>query len=176
MTKAPIIQTAVTYSSSRKINLGNYEATDIFLSVTYTTVGPDEEEALYWKAVDFVESQLDEKEKEVRSGSVNQQAKKKKVKTDEETRPETKAKADKPVPKEDKEKSEKETKQEADELDEDTELTLETVKKALRDYSAKHSKDKAKKVIESVTGSSKMNSITEDHLADMMIALEQEPS
>jgi len=166
MTKPLITQTAVTYSNTRKINLGNYEAIDIFLSASYTSPNATDEE-LYHTAVEFVEKELDIKEAEARGNSVNIIAKNKETKAE---KPKTEKKAEKPkVEKKTKPKEEKEPEQEGEE-----ELTLETVKSALRDYSKKHSKDKAKDVIMSITGSEKMDSILDNHLADLMIELEKD--
>jgi len=173
MTQLPITQTSVTYSQSRKINLGNYEAVDIFLSSTYVAAGQDAQE-LYGKAVEFVESRLDEKEDELRKTSTNVIAKNKVSPTAEEKETPKTAKKSEPAKK--AEKPAKETKAASEPVDEEVELTIETVKEALREYSVKYKKEAAKQVIVSVTGSDKMASIKEEHLADMMIALEKAPA
>jgi archaellum component FlaD/FlaE len=166
--QVPVSETVVTYAQTRKINLGNYESTDVSLAVTFKTGVPNSEEELYARAADFVEAKLDEEEKAIQEASKNIVTK-------------NKAKAEKPEveekapAKKKKAPAKKKALEEAPAEEEKEELTLETVKDAVRAYSKKYNKDGAKAMIKSVTGSEKMASIAEDHLSEMMIALEKEP-
>lgn len=159
--KDPIItRTAVAYSQSRKINLGNYESVDVFASATFESVEPGSEAILYAKAADFVEEKLKEEVAGIQGKPAPKVAPKK-----------AEAKDEKPK----KKKTKVAPKKEAESKEEDGEVTLEVVKQALKDYSAKYNKDAAKAIIQNVTGQPKMKDIKEKHFADILLACEEPP-
>lgn len=169
MSNEPIItRTVVTYSQSRKINMGNYEAVDIFASCTFESVEAGSEEVLYAKAADAVEKQLGLETEELQKQSLNSVTKKK-------TKTEKVEEVAEEKPKKKKEKKpKKEEPVEEKEADEEG-LDLDAVREALRAYSKEHGKPAAKAIIKDVAGCSKMDDIPEDKFSAVIVACEEAP-
>jgi archaellum component FlaD/FlaE len=180
MTKGPIItKTSVTCSQSRTINMGNYENVNVFVSTTFESVEAGSEEALYDKALAFVESKVDERAAAISKGSLNKVTKnkseaKKEEKTDEKVETKTKAKASKAAKPKAKKQVEEEDESEVVEIDE-SDLTLDHVRQALRDYAKEHGKLAAKELMQQVAKAKKMDDIPEDKFSAVILACEEEP-
>lgn len=175
MSKEPVItKTVVTYSQTRKINQGNYESADVFVSCSFETPQADQEEYLYAKAADFVEAKLKEEET-LRSQSLNSVTKNKPV---EKAEKKSEDKEEKKTSKSSKNKSSKKAKEDEVNDEETSEggIDFETVKDALKAYAKEHSKDEAKKVIKEVGGVDKLDEIPEDKFSAVLIACEKGPS
>ncbi len=171
--KLNIAKTTVTYTQTRKINLGNYESTDIMLGVTFESYDTDAAELLYAKAGDIVEEALDAEEIKIRKQSLDQTSKKK----GEVLKNNGKDKEEKPKKtrkKKETKKEETKTVEQTDQTDEQ-DMTLETVKIAIREYAKKYSKQDAKNIIYNIGGVKKLADIPEDKFADVLLACENEP-
>jgi len=186
-------KTAITYSQSRLVNLGNYENLTITVGVTIDDLAEDQLEDTYAKAIEFVHGKLAEQTKEAQKGSLNAvtknaakkvEAKKvKKEKVKEEPIEETAVEEDtveeveeKPVVKKAKKPAKvksKSAEEEQESQSEDTVLTADDVRKALMTYAKANSKEAAKALLKDVGGVTKISEVDVNDYADIIIAAEE---
>jgi outer membrane biosynthesis protein TonB len=162
--------------------MGNYENVNVFVSTTFESVEAGSEEALYDKALAFVESKVDERAAAISKGSLNKVVKNRSdvatiiddpIKPEaEEVKPKAKkAKASKAAKPKAKKQVEETEEVEIDESD----LTLDHVRQALRDYAKENGKPAAKELMQKVAKAKKMDDIPEDKFSAVILACEEEP-
>lgn len=176
MSDPVITKTTVTYSRSRTINMGNYESEVVQAGVTFESVTPGSEEALFVQAGEFVEAKLDALAAEVSKGSLNKVAKNRAEAPAKEEKAEKEApKKEKKAPaKKAKKEEPKEEEVEVEEINED-DLTLDHVREALRDYAKEYGKPAAKAVMENAADAKKMDDIPADKFSAVILACEEAP-